>query len=74
LRKDGFTVVVNYSGDVKSADTLVREDRGHGGRALAVKADVADTAAVRALFDQAEKAFGGVDVLINNAGIMSLQK
>jgi 3-oxoacyl-[acyl-carrier protein] reductase len=74
LAKDGFTVVVNYSGDVKSADTLVAKIEGSSGRALAVKADVADAAAVRALFDQAEKAFGGVDVLINNAGIMKLAK
>jgi 3-oxoacyl-[acyl-carrier protein] reductase len=74
LAKDGFTVVVNYSGDVKSAEALVAKIEGSGGRALAVKADVADAAAVRALFDQAEKAFGGVDVLINNAGIMKLAK
>src|SRR5262249_54323035 len=43
-----------------------------GGRAVAAKADVSDPAAVRKMFDSAETAFGGVDVLVNNAGIMTL--
>src|SRR5882757_9074063 len=74
LAKDGFTVVINYSGDVKSAETLVRKIEGSGGRALAVKADVSDPEVVREMFDAAEAAFGGVDVLVNNAGIMKLAK
>jgi 3-oxoacyl-[acyl-carrier protein] reductase len=74
LAKDGFAVIVNYSGDAKSADALVKKIEGSGGHALAVKADVSDPAAVRAMFDQTEAAFGGVDVLINNAGIMKLAK
>jgi 3-oxoacyl-[acyl-carrier protein] reductase len=74
LAKDGFAVIVNYSGDAKSAGSLVKQIEGSGGQALAVKADVSDPAAVRALFDQTEAAFGGVDVLINNAGIMKLAK
>jgi 3-oxoacyl-[acyl-carrier protein] reductase len=74
LAADGFTVVVNYSGDVKSAETLARKIEGSGGRALPVKADVSDPNAVRGLFDAAEAAFGGVDVLVNNAGIMKLAK
>jgi 3-oxoacyl-[acyl-carrier protein] reductase len=74
LAADGLTVVVNYSGDVKSADTLVGKIEGSGGRALAVKADVSDPKAVHGLFDTVEKAFGGVDVLVNNAGIMKLAK
>ena len=72
LAGDGFTAVVNYSGDVKSANALVAKIEGSGGRALAIKANVADAAAVREMFDQTEKMFGGVDVLINNAGIMKL--
>lgn len=43
-----------------------------GGRALGAKADVSDAAAVSRLFDSAEQAFGGVDVLVNNAGVMAL--
>src|SRR5882724_2017483 len=74
LAKDGFAVIVNYSGDTKPADALVKKIEGNGGHALAVKADVSDPAAVRAMFDQAEAMFGGVDVLINNAGIMKLAK
>ena len=72
LAADGFTVVINYSGDAASADALSREIESKGGRALTVKADVSDARAVRGMFDTAETAFGGVDVLVNNAGIMAL--
>jgi 3-oxoacyl-[acyl-carrier protein] reductase len=74
LAGDGFTVVVNYSGDAKSAEALARKIEGKGGRALTAKADVSDPKAVRGMFDAAEAAFGGVDVLVNNAGIMKLAK
>jgi 3-oxoacyl-[acyl-carrier protein] reductase len=74
LAKDGFTVVINYSGDTKSAEALARQIESTGGRALTAKADVSDANAVRGMFDAAEAAFGGVDVLINNAGIMKLGK
>ena len=74
LADDGFTVIINYSGDVKSAETVARKIEGKGGRALAVKADVSDPDAVRGMFDAVERAFGGVDVLVNNAGIMKLAK
>jgi 3-oxoacyl-[acyl-carrier protein] reductase len=72
LATDGFTVIVNYSGDAKPAAALAAKIQGSGGRALAVKADVGNAAAVQAMFDQAEKTFGGIDILINNAGIMKL--
>ncbi len=72
LAKDGFAVVINYSGDTKSAEALVRKIEGNGGRALTARADVSDPDAVRGMFDAAEAAFGGVDVLVNNAGIMNL--
>jgi 3-oxoacyl-[acyl-carrier protein] reductase len=74
LAKDGFTVVINYSGDTKSAEALARKIEGDGGRALTARADVSDPDAVRGMFDAAETAFGGVDVLVNNAGIMKLAK
>jgi 3-oxoacyl-[acyl-carrier protein] reductase len=74
LAGDGFTVVVNFSGDAKSAAAVVRKIEGEGGRALAVKADVSDSRAVHGLFDAAERTFGGVDVLVNNAGIMKLAR
>ncbi|MDW5317386.1 SDR family oxidoreductase [Rhizobium sp. PL01] len=72
LARDGFTVVINYSGDAASAEALARTIEDKGGRALTAKADVSDAEAVRRMFDAAEAAFGGVDVLINNAGIMAL--
>ncbi|MGH6641314.1 MAG: SDR family oxidoreductase [Bradyrhizobium sp.] len=74
LAADGFTVVINYSGDTKSAEALARKIEGGGGRALTARADVSDASAVRGMFDAAEAAFGGVDVLVNNAGIMKLAK
>jgi 3-oxoacyl-[acyl-carrier protein] reductase len=72
LARDGFTVVVNYAGKAAPADALVRKIEAAGGRAIAAQADIADAAAVTRMFDAAETAFGGVDVLINNAGIMRL--
>jgi 3-oxoacyl-[acyl-carrier protein] reductase len=72
LGRDGFSVIVNYSGSVAAADALVRKIQENGGRALAVKADVSDARAVREMFETTVSKFGGVDVLVNNAGIMSL--
>ena len=72
LAGDGFTVVINYSGDSAPAEALARKIEGKGGRALTAKADVGDPKAVRQMFEAAAAAFGGVDVLVNNAGIMAL--
>ncbi|MBH2879922.1 SDR family oxidoreductase [Serratia marcescens] len=72
LAADGFTVIINYSGNPAPADELVRKIELAGGRALGAKADVSDAAAVSRLFDSAEQAFGGVDVLVNTAGVMAL--
>ncbi|QOZ23245.1 SDR family oxidoreductase [Bradyrhizobium sp. CCBAU 51753] len=74
LAKDDFTVVINYSGDAKPALAVADRIEAAGGRALTAKADVSDASAVRGMFDAAEAAFGGVDVLVNNAGIMKLGK
>ena len=72
LAADGLAVVINYSSGADAADALVSEIQAAGGTAIAVKADVSDPGAVAALFNQTEQAFGGVDVLVNNAGIMKL--
>jgi 3-oxoacyl-[acyl-carrier protein] reductase len=72
LAKDGLTVVVNYAGSVREAEKLVSHIEAAGGKAIAAQADVSDASAVARLFDTAEAAFGGIDVLINNAGIMRL--
>jgi 3-oxoacyl-[acyl-carrier protein] reductase len=73
LAADGFAVVVNYAGSEAAATALVRKIEGKGGRALSAQADVSDPGAVKRLFDNAEAKFGGVDVLVNNAGVMMLK-
>ncbi|KVV51467.1 3-ketoacyl-ACP reductase [Burkholderia territorii] len=70
LAHDGFKVVVNYASNAAPAEEVVARIRQAGGDALLVKADVADPAATIAMFDAAEKAFGGVDVVVNSAGVM----
>jgi NAD(P)-dependent dehydrogenase (short-subunit alcohol dehydrogenase family) len=72
LAEDGFIVVVNYAGNAASAEAVVAGIEAGGGRAVVAQADISDVAAVARMFDSAETAFGGVDVLINNAGIMNL--
>lgn len=70
LAADGHAVVVNYAGRVEDANQVVREIESAGGSAVAVKADVSISEEVSALFDQTESVFGGIDIIINNAGIM----
>ena len=72
LADDGFAVVINYAGNAGVAEELAAKIEAAGGRALAAQADVSDAAAVARLFDTAQATFGGVDVLVNNAGIMKL--
>lgn len=72
LASDGLTVVVNYAGSASAAGKLVDEIEKAGGRAISTQADVSDPQAVKRMFDSAEAAYGGVDVLVNNAGIMKL--
>ena len=72
LARDGFKLIINYSGDAAPAEELVSKLEGAGAQAIAVRADVSDPRAVREMFDAAETTFGGVDVLVNNAGIMAL--
>lgn len=72
LAGDGFKVVVNYARGAGSAQELVDRIAAAGGQAIAVQADISDPAAVAAMFDTAERSFGGIDVAVNNAGIMRL--
>ena len=69
LAADGFRVVVNYATSVEEGQRLVTEINAAGGVATAIGADVANSSAVKALFDAAEREYGRVDVLVNNAGI-----
>jgi len=70
LAADGLAVVVNYAGRAAEADRVVEEIRAAGGAAIAVQADVASPDAAATLFAKAAEAFGGVDVIVNNAGVM----
>jgi 3-oxoacyl-[acyl-carrier protein] reductase len=72
LACDGFKIVVNYAGDDQAAQQVVDAIVREGGKAIKLKADIADPKAVQAMFDTAESEFGGIDVLVNNAGIMTL--
>lgn len=72
LAKDGFSVVVNYAGNSAQAQKVVDEIRSEDGDAIAIQADVANPEQVRQLFAKTIEAFGKVDVVVNNAGIMPL--
>jgi len=73
LAEDGFAVVINYASSAAEAEELVAKLKKSGHAALAVKADVASADDVRRMFDETERAFGKVGVLVNNAGIMKVQ-
>lgn len=74
LASDGFAIAVNYAGNQQQADKVVAEIEAIGGRAFAFKADVSNSAQVESLFQNTSDEFGGVDVVVNSAGIMPLQK
>jgi 3-oxoacyl-[acyl-carrier protein] reductase len=69
LAAAGAAVVVNYSSSKEGADRVVAEIASREGKAVAVQANVAKQADVQRLFAEAKKAFGRVDILINNAGV-----
>ncbi|GGG94009.1 3-oxoacyl-ACP reductase [Silvibacterium dinghuense] len=68
LAADGADVVITYARDAAAADSVVKAIEAAGRKALAIKADAADAAAVMAAVEQAAKAFGHIDILVNNAG------
>jgi len=72
LAHDGFSVVVNYTGNQTEAGEVVKQIDSKGGKALAIKANVGNKEDVDRLFQETLKAFGQVDVVVNNAGIMPL--
>ena len=69
LGAEGAAVVVNYASDQEGADRVVRAIVAEGGRAVAVQGDVAKIEDIRRLFAETKRAFGGLDVLVNNAGV-----
>jgi 3-oxoacyl-[acyl-carrier protein] reductase len=72
LASDGFGVVINYSNSADQAEEIAEKIERAGGRSIIAQADVSQPAAVERMFEMADVAFGGVDVLVNNAGIMRL--
>ncbi len=68
-----YNVVICYNTNIAGAEELLQELKFKGADAIIVQADVSDEKQVEELFDEAEKAFGGVDVLINNAGISQIK-
>lgn len=72
LVADGFAVGVHYASNAQGAQRIVDEIVTGGGRAIAVGGDVADETAMAAAFDAVEAELGGIDVLVNTAGIMIL--
>src|ERR1700761_2336114 len=72
LAAETYAVAIAYVSNTAEADQVVTEITGHGGHALAIQLDVADEQAVDAAFTRIEQAFGGLDVVINAAGVMPL--
>jgi 3-oxoacyl-[acyl-carrier protein] reductase len=69
LAAEGAAVVVNYASSKEGAERVVAEITGKGGKAIAVHGNVAEAKDVQLLFEETKKAFGSLDVLVNNAGV-----
>ena len=69
LAAEGASVVVNYASSKEGADRVVKEITSKGGKAIAVQADVSKAADVTRLFAETKKAYGKLNILVNNAGI-----
>ncbi|HEX4656130.1 MAG TPA: SDR family oxidoreductase [Streptosporangiaceae bacterium] len=73
LADDGYGVIVNYAADADGAESVASAIRAHGGRAEAIRADVAAPDDVAALFDRAQEQMGPLTGLVNNAGTLGDQ-
>ncbi|QEM82238.1 SDR family oxidoreductase [Halomonas binhaiensis] len=72
LAEDGFAVAVTYTGNAKLAEQVVADIEASGGHGLALQADIGDSMSVTQLFNAVQEAFGRLDVVVNNAGIMQM--
>jgi NAD(P)-dependent dehydrogenase (short-subunit alcohol dehydrogenase family) len=70
LAAEGASVVVNYHGSREGAESVVAEIKAAGGRALAIGCDISDRRAVDAMVAQTVETFGGLNILVNNAGLV----
>lgn len=69
LARAGYAVAVNYRENAEKAAGIVKSIASSGGRAMAVSADISNSAAVARMFEEIRAQFGGVDLLVNNAGV-----
>jgi 3-oxoacyl-[acyl-carrier protein] reductase len=74
MARDGAAVAFTYAASADKANEVVRDVESRGGKALAIRADSAEVAAVQAAVEETVGAFGSLDILVNNAGIMVLAK
>lgn len=70
LAAEGAAVVVNYHGSKDRAEAVVADIRGRGGKALAIRADISDMTSVKDMVAQTVAEFGGLNILVNNAGLV----
>ncbi|MBY0558417.1 glucose 1-dehydrogenase [Hyphomicrobium sp.] len=73
LAAAGAAVAVNYASSKEGAEKVVADIKSKGGKAIAVKGDVAKAQDVEAIFAETKKAFGSIDILVNNAGVYAFQ-
>lgn len=71
--REGASVIVNYSSSNRAAEKVVNEITKNGGAAIAVQADISKHADIKRLFKETKKAFDGLDVLVNNAGVWEME-
>lgn len=72
LAKDGASIVAHYSGSKSGADAVVSEIEGSGGRAIACQADISKRDQVARMFEAIDREFGSLDIVVNNAGAMTI--
>lgn len=71
--REGYAVIINYHKNADAAKYLVSTIHSNGGKALAIQADVSNEEEIMRLFEEADRAFGYLDVLVNNAGTLERQ-
>lgn len=74
LAAEGVSVVVNYNGSASAANSVVEKIKGRGGNALAIKCDITDRAAVDSMIERTVREFDGLNILVNNAGLVLRKK
>src|SRR6478672_11846078 len=72
LARDGATVAIGYAASAIAAEALAEEIEAGGGHAIAIKADATDAAALTRAIDAVADRFGGLDILVNSAGVLAV--